>query len=500
MKSNILAGLSVLGLSVAAFVAVGCGDDSGAGGSGGSGGTTTSTTTSSKATGVTGATVTSTVSTGTGMMGDGNDTFAEADPMEESMGVPFVADSAELNPPDTDVDFYTFNGLAGVASIVAYSKPDGDPFASTDPDIVFELYDSGMNLIATNDDPYPRDTQDSNIITVLPTDGLYYLKVSEFCATPNAGCDAAYYDGLEDLTYGVEIYMEAAGALANPIQEAEPNDTIANATPANLLETTTAGQYFATLAYGEFQSAGDLEYFSFTAPSNVPITLGGRLTTNIVFQPPGKTAGSGSARFTGVVRIDDMMGNTVALQDWSTETDATDYAEITAAPLVPGAQYLVRVAGGPNEADGPLAPFFVYSHGVSEGNPLETADATNNLPATPEVLVHPSGDTDSYFVDGNLGAGDTDHYQIAVEGQPMFAYTCIAQRGGSGIRGLTVDILDAGGDVISTGTEDATTQLFVFDVDPMGETNLTVRITKTSQDALVTGDYYRCGFNFYTPQ
>jgi len=253
MKSNILVGWSALGLSLAAFVAIGCGDD-GTDGTGGNGGGASTTNASSSSSGVTAnSSVSSVTSSSSSGMGDGNDTFAEADPMDENNGIPFVSeDDAELNPPETDVDYYTFNGLAGLVSIQGLSKPDGEPYADTDPDLVIELYDSNQMLLATNDDPYPRNSQDSSLLTILPADGQYYLKVFDFCSIPDAGCPAEYYDTLEDLSYGVEVYMEGADVLANPINEGMDanNGTVAMATPANYLAAGMPGQYFLSLGYG----------------------------------------------------------------------------------------------------------------------------------------------------------------------------------------------------------------------------------------------------------
>ncbi len=501
MKSKILVGLGALGLSLMAFAA-GCGDDGeGSGGGDGGGGTTTTSGTgvvSSNSVTVTAA------STGTGTPGDGNDTFAEADEMEESNGIPFVDDNdAELNPPDSDVDFYTFNGLEGLVSIQAISKPEGDPYADTDPDIVISLYDAQQNLLATNDDPYPRTSQDSSLLTILPADGLYYLKVEEFCATADCPNEADYYAALEDLTYGIEIYMEAAGVLANPIPEVEPNDMAGQATPADPVESMTPGQYYLTLGYGEFSSMTDVEYYSFTVPNNIMVDAGTELESFFTFQPPGKTIGSGSSRFTGTVRIEDTVGNIIGLQDWSGEVDAVDYPDLS-VPLVAGQDYLVRVTGGPNDADGPLAPFFIYSNGFSQSNPLETQEATNNLEATAEVLSHPTGNTQSYFISGHLGAADVDHFSVAVEGHTQFAVVCVGQRIGSGVRGLEATVLaGSDGSTLDSGTETGDSELFIGEmtpVDPGTETELIVRIEASmGQDPLVTSNHYRCGFNFFDP-
>jgi hypothetical protein len=244
----------------------------------------------------------------------------------------------------------------------------------------------------------------------------------------------------------------------------------------------------------------DVDYFSFTMPSDVVVDAGTELHTSITFQPPGKTVGSGSAQFTGTVRLEDTMGNIIALQDWSGENDATEFPDID-VPVTPGAQYVIRVTGGAAEADGPLAPFFIYAHGISQSNPLETADALNNVLATAEVLNHPPMNTNQYFVSGHLLPLDVDHFSIAVEGHTTLVVVCSGERLGSGVRGLEAQVIaGSDGSVLDTGVETSDAGIFIGSMTPIdvtGEDDIIVRLEATDgQEATVTSNHYRCGFGF----
>lgn len=489
MKSKILAGLGILGLSLTAF-ATGCGDSDSQSTGGGGGGDTTTTGVGTGTT-ISANSVTATQSSTGTMGGDGNDTFADADPLDDNMGVQSIL--SELNPPDTDVDFWTFSSPGGLTSILMDAKPDDDGFADGYMDLIIEVYDADQNLLATNDDPFPRDTQDPHLLTILPA-GNFFVKVAEWCATPEAAgvCGDDYFDNLESLDYAVNVFPQSAFD-DTAIAEVEPNDTQAQATPSEFVESMTDGAYYLNYGFGEFADTDDVEFFSFTVPTNVTLTTG-RLTNDLIFQPP-TTLGSGSARFTGVVDILNAGGDVIARQDWSGQTESANYRQISGAPLIAGDQYFIRVSAGAT-ATAPLPPFFIYTHNLSGSNPLEQAELTNNLIVSPEELFT-DADPDSYFIEGDLGDGDTDHFLVQAAGT-YFAYSCSGERSGSGVRGLTVTVLAADNAMeLASFSESADEDLFDFDKETGTETALVFRITKTSQASGVTGNYYRCGFHFY---
>jgi hypothetical protein len=497
MKSKILLGLFAVGLALGT-TAAGCGDDTSAtGGAGGEGGDATT-----KASSTSGVVVSSTSSTGTGM-GDGNDTIGMATPMEEMDGISFYEDG-ELDPPDTDIDFLSFNGVAGPVLIFADAKPDNDEFADGYVDVVISLYDTNQQLVARNDDPFPRFSQDSQLYTILPSDGTYYLEVEEFCefsevdlgqACPDA---STYFGNLNELAYAVYVVpldpMENSTVAEGP----EPNhDDVVGMTTLMEYEPNPNGNYYASIAYGDFQTAADVDGIRFTLPSDITLDPGTRLNGNFTIQPSGTDEGNGSDRNAGIVRVViPGTGEVVAEFDMSTRTGSPDRADIS-APLLPGVQYLFTVAEGPAAA-GSLGSFYFITHSTGGGNPVETQELANNMAATPEILTASPG-TQSFFIEGDLDLGDTDHFQVNVFPGDLLTVVCGAQRSGSGVRGLTASVRTTAGVELMSGSETPAAQLLIEDVDPGAEANLVVRLTKTSQDAVVEGTYYRCGFHFNPP-
>jgi hypothetical protein len=86
-----------------------------------------------------------------------------------------------LDPVDSDHDYYVFTGESGILYVATDSKPISNEYDPAYPDLVVSLYDNQRQLIARNDDAFPRTGQDSVLITALTSNGTYYLEVEEFC-------------------------------------------------------------------------------------------------------------------------------------------------------------------------------------------------------------------------------------------------------------------------------------------------------------------------------
>ncbi|MFO0548272.1 MAG: pre-peptidase C-terminal domain-containing protein [Polyangiaceae bacterium] len=487
----------MLGLA-ASVVAVGCGDDStGGGGSGATGGSGASG--GAGATGGQGGsgtptTTTTTTTTSTGMTGDGNDTIATATPMDAANGA--FQGSGDLDPAQTDVDFFSFDGTAGPILIATDAKPDADPFADGYIDLVVTLFDANGNQIAQNDDPFPRFTQDSEIYTILPTDGKYFVKVEEFCEFAGAvtGCDQAYFDAITETAFAVSA-IPLDPAQNSVVEETnEPNDAVANATPMEYEPVSgMAGSYYLSVAYGDYMDQTDKDSIAFTIPADEAVDVGTRLSASFALPAPG-TDGNGSARNPGVIEILDATGTTVLSRfDMSSEPNDPNRVELS-VPVIPGGTYLFRNTAGPAAAGGSM-PFYYVLHSTRNGNPLETAEATNNVQATAEALTQASG-VQSYFVEGDLGAGDVDHFLLDVL-DAKISITCAGARMGSGLQNLKATVLNASNSmVIGSASESISTDLLLQDAAVNGATQVVVKLEKSGQDATNTGTAYRCGFHF----
>ncbi len=497
MKSNVLASLVALGLVLAA-----CSDDVVSGGGNPGGG--------SEGGGDTGGTPNvggipniggSSDGGGGGTEGDGNDTIATAEPLDENEGVSGIA--SELDPPDTDVDFFSFNGVAGPVLITSDAKPDDDPFADGFMDLVVTLFDANGNQLAQNDDPFPRTTQDAEFYTILPTTGQYFLKVEEFCEfAPANTCDPDYFDNLRSLQYAVNVIPLDPATNSVMDEAAEPNDTVATATDmeyeVNPNATNPVG-YYLTIAYGDWVDAADVDGIAMTVPADVFVDPESRANVTITLPPPG-TDGNGSGFNPGVVEVRDGSNVVVSRFDMSDEGADTDRADLS-FPVTLGANYFLSIArGGPTDAS---EPFYFVVHSVGSGNPIETQEATNNLLVTPEALTQAQG-VQSYFIEGDLGLADVDHFSVGVLDEG-FTVTCNGQRGGAGLQGFKATVLQGtNGQPVpgaSASTETATEPLLIGGnmaplPVPATETVLVVKLEKSGQDATNTGTYYRCGLHF----
>ncbi len=499
-KSMYLAGLT--GIGILTTLAGACGDSSGTG-TGGTGTTGTTTTTTKSATTGKGVTV---ATSGTGGMGDGNDTFAQAAAL--TLGTPI---DAAIDVPGTDADFYKFTGTAGPLIISADALPANTQNDQTYVDMFIELYDSNKMLIATNDDryPHPPGNTDSEVATILPANGDYYIKVMDFCSSPLTDpmqCDATKLAALTNTGYTIfaNAMVPAAGSVA---EGAEPNDTEANATTVTHAATTTAGSYYLSTTWGTFTSGADVDWYKINIPANTTHDAGANTTTTI-YAPWGRSdLGNGSANEIGLVEVVDPADPTkaVAAFDFKNEPRTAGRTDITLPlPASDSAFYFLKVHHGADVTPGAGSFYFLFQ-GVGGDNPLEKNELTNNLAVTPEVLSLLPQQT-AYFVAGNLPAGDADYFKVAaISGKPKLFVACGGARNGSGLVGLTATVYKADGTTLipnGTATESSTVDLTIpgptamTALDLGGEANPVIKLNATGQAAGITGTYYRCGFAF----
>jgi hypothetical protein len=494
MKSKHFFKWMIAGASFAALAAA-CGDDSATDppGTGGAGGTTSSTTT---ATGMT-TTTTTTTTTGPGGAGgaggvpdDGNNSFDTAEELTIDAG----GVMADLDPLDTDRDFFVFEGTAGqVISVATDAKPSDDPSAADSPDLVITLYNEAEEQIAQNDDTVSGLIQDSLLYTILPATGKYFVRVEEFCASDLAtqACPDDYYAAITDKTYLVGV-----GSI-----DAADNGNVRNEegliTPMEYEPTGTPGSYFSSLVYGDFVDAADSDVYSFNLPDDIVVAE--RTLGHAELQIAG-VDGNGSTTSPGIVQFI----NATTLEVVA-EVDAGFGGELS-PPLNPLIDYqLVVTHPGGAEPVGPTAFYFLL-HRAGDSNPVEAEIGTglNDSVATSEDLI---ASEQSYFTEGDLipagplDIADQDYFSVDVPpGMTKFSISCGGQRSGSGLRGLKASVLkgsDGAAVPMATATETEVADLLLQNsAVPAGETSLVVKIEAASQAATVTSTFYRCGFHF----
>jgi hypothetical protein len=434
-----------------------------------------------------------------GGMGGGNpngcgDTQANATPLTVMDQNPAAC---LLSKPDADEGWFSFDAKKGEQiGVFTAAKTGMDPFDPTFLDLVVTLTDDKGTQIAQNDDPNPRFSNDSEILTVIPKDGKYFLKVEE-CNKAFGAMNCAPADAITTFDYTVQIFDISTMAPA-VTGETEPNDT-----PKDMVATVKypagqmAGQYGFAILDGSFKDGTDVDVYSFTVPSDIAVPMGQRGIANFAPQQAG-TDHNGSTGPIGKIWITDATGTTtIASMDASLGMTPQELQP----PLAFGTKYLVwvqRAAGAAGTND-----FYFTKHYGSGSNPLEVADATNGTVAGAEKLTI---STNSYFVEGDINtAGDVDFFSVDVPAGLMMntvSVACGGQRSGSGVRGLRASVFKgtdmAAATVVATASEDAMTDLLInAKAIPAGETKLSVKIDATmAQDATVTSTFYRCGVHF----
>jgi hypothetical protein len=445
-----------------------------------------------------------------GGTGDGNDDLASATPLVPGADGAFTI-TADLFPVASDVDFYAFTAVAGILEVQVDAKPSGWEFDPEYADVVVSLYNAQQQLIARNDDPFPRNTQDPLLITVLPTGGTYYLEVEEYCGFSSVDLgqpcadEAAYYGNITDPQYTLRIRPNDALETPPPLEAPEPNQTLATATQIAYVEDgSLPGVYSRAFAAGNFADAGDVDAYKLSVPSNASFDPSHRLNLQIVLQPPGldpvTQCGTGSSRFAGAVELVDPMTDVVyARTDMAGETDVNDFTRID-APVQPGKEYLLRVAAGPDAPSPTLGPFHVFRNILYDfGQPVEISEPFNDDLGTPESLPNSGGLVPFFTVHGSLPPGDAaDHFLLDTEGHPYLRVFCRGRRDGSGLIGLQAEVRALDGSLLgSTAEESATAELDHLDMLVDGEFFVVVAMTRTGHDPLVSGSYYYCAYQLY---
>lgn len=494
-----IATLGAMALVFGIAVAAGCSDDADGDDTGGSGGTGGVPTTTSMNVGAGPTTGTAGMGGGTG---DGNDSFGEA--VTITLNTPIMVNT--LEPILTDEDFFKFTGQEGdLIWVEAEAKPTADEFDDTYADVVLTMYDQNMIKIAENDDPYlSRDSNDSQVWTMLPSSGTFYIRVTECNAWedggPSACSDAAMITN-KNYQFVARLVDPAADGVVEDTEGGDDKLTDPNIIALADYSPNPDGNYFATLQYGTFENTGDIDVFRVTLPDDIThdSVLYGAFFIN---GPKGVDNGIGSTTQIGMAWIEDDAGNRIAEVDNSLSTmDVT--ARDVRAPMVAGETYWFYVQH-PGDVAG-LRDFYLFNHNGVDSNELEANEVLNNAAATADPLTTmANGELQSTFVGGDLLDGDTDHFLI----QKPAAFTgtlsvaCGAWRQGSGVRGLSIDVLDETGvtEIDSSPPEDETEDLLLDEVDVDAEDAVIVRLTANPTGSMtVSSRFYQCGIHFVPP-
>jgi hypothetical protein len=492
MKSKYFLGL-LLTSAAALATAGGCGSSTDTDGSGGRGGDDASASSASSTASST------TVATGTGGAPgpcgadkDNNCGFETAEEIEQNA----EEFEAELEPVDEDVDYYTFEGTKGQALYIYTTAKTGmDPFDPRDPDLVITMYDENKQQIAENDDPFPRRSNDSEIYTILPADGTYYVRVLECNAWEKGGpsvCSAA--GDIEDTSYTFGI-LRLDPTLQSVTGETAPDNTEAMPDAVKYQKAgMMAGAYVISTVDGFYSDMNDRDVYSFKLPTDYVLGADERLVGYFSLLPSGPT-GNGSTAPTGEISIvDPTTMIAVAKIDGSLSEDMSP-------PLQADKDYLLFVDAPKMGGDFAANPFYFVLHNGGGSNPVEKEKLPleNDTTAMAEVLTAAMG-TQSFFVEGDvtIAGTDVDFFSMTVPtGMTKANMICGAQRSGSGLRSFKMSLIGKDGTtVIKTGVEAADADLLFQDLNVTAGDMVYLKVEAAMQDPAVTSTFYRCGVHF----
>lgn len=405
--------------------------------------------------------------------------------------------------PTGDVDWYYFEGKKGqLVRVNVFAQGTSAPFAADAIDTVITLYGPDQKPYAFNDDPVPRDNNDSDLFTILPADGKYYIQITE-CNTwlniatsvpQGASCAAPVDKNLDTYKIGVFIIDPAKDGA---VMDTEKGNDAKSAIEVPYLQNSQ-GQYMAAILYGYFTDPSDVDVYMVKLPKGM--TIGDGKRPSLSFDTyVGGPLGNGSTTSAGMVSLASAQTPT----DWIAQSDFSNELMDLATPVTADGNYLLYV---PAKGDKKGAnDFYIIMHTFGGGNPVEAKDTENNVATTAEVLTNAQKTgLPKYYVEGNLPAGDVDYFSFAVKDVPATAtkvsVSCAAQLDGSGLREFTIDLLNDKGGTLATATESDKKYASISQTDiPAGAATLTIKLSAAKQDPKVSGTYYRCGVHVQEP-
>ncbi|MEQ8275338.1 MAG: PPC domain-containing protein [Deltaproteobacteria bacterium] len=364
--------------------------------------------------------------------------------------------------PAGDRDFYSINLSRGIYLWIATITEEVNGVI-TDP--VVRLYGPDRQLVAENDARALSSDTDAEIFYHVPADGLYYIEVLEFSdwspdSTGAAGGPDYLYQlyalELEDDRNGVAIDLERGDDSASRVRLDFDNNLdgrVLGTFDNRLDDRDVFFVSFSTSGRIRFDRmpVGPMGYGSTTRGGNLIVThvATGSVTANLFLSDDLTSLrvpyGPGDYEFT-ITHPGDMVG---ANDFYAFKTDL----QIENAPAPP---------------------------------------EPNDTPATAPMLTLSEDATRSAFIITDIDDGDADVFAFEVRAGEEPSIACGAQNAGSGVRGLTIELLDPTLTLIGEDAEEPPNNAFI----PQTTTSTGVhyvRITKLSQAPGVDGKWVRCG-------
>ncbi|MET0284196.1 MAG: PPC domain-containing protein [Polyangiales bacterium] len=329
----------------------------------------------------------------------GNHSFETAVWLEPD-GQPPIANEHSVD----QVDYYAFRGKGG--SFYTLSTEAG----AYRPDNVITLYDSEHRAIASNDDGsiFPGDDIDTRLVVRLPRDGDYYVTV-------------------EDPSTDGSVFRSEFVLLFYHL-------TLRTVTP----ETPGFAFWDGTRTLDGFVVEPQYGYSFLTViggaeAASQAIAFAGQADSALIARVlPGGVSGNGSSVQSGTASVSGPEGALLA------SVNRLAHEGNIRPPVGAGEHKLTLAHEG---AVGDNA-FFAIDLVLLEENPREQDEQANDTTTGAETLRWSQGTRGRALLLSTLPVGDVDFYAVPAAAGAYIGAICEGQTTGSGVRGLTAELLD----------------------------------------------------------
>lgn len=401
-------------------------------------------------------------------------------------------------------DYYSFAAKKGerllIEAVAQALSSTSNGFEPSIVDTVVTVYDPKRKQIAQSDDGHPRDSSDSSVMFVVPTDGTYYFTVGDCNSAYGSGC--ASPEQIRSLEYQTYVLDTDRAAWPEAFAGSGQDGTPAKARDVAYVASQSGGPgtYNFSIVDGQFSRAGEMHVFRFTPPADAIAGADRRIRAEFYLQSIGADNGNGStANVTSWVTDD--TGAVIAKADQANYGDTrnrTNGPLGLSLPVTLGKSYWLCVQSDAVVAGPADYYFLIHWLGADWLNTLEregaTAKGANDSPESAETLSTNFSWTaaGAYGVDGDLVAGDVDWFRVdALRGATKATIGCSGARAGSGLLGISAEFFDANQKSLGAfGPEQVTADLLA--AVPVSQGQYFLKVSAAGQAASVNGTFYAC--------
>ena len=326
-------------------------------------------------------------------------------------------------------DYYSFEAQADTFYELRTNRSE------VSPNNVISVFDAQHHLVAENDNGalWPGDFVDARLVLRFPQAGLYYVRVEDRVTD-----DELFRNPFAlPFSYRLRIRTIDADTPGFARQDGQDGD---EPTEVNFEHDANSGNAYVTVLGVLGEGA------RFDLVGQASRALIGQLAFAGI-------AGDGSTAHGVRVQVVQEDGRVVS----SIEQERS---QVGFHPPVADGRYQVRV-----KADAPAGDndFYAIDLVLLEDNPTERNEAQNGRMEMAEALQWKGNIRRRAVFLARLPADDVDYYRIDVNPDEHVMVVCEAESGGSGVRGLHAEVLDASQHKLVAADEPSTENLHIAD-------------------------------------